>query len=119
MIQRQTKLKLGDNSGIRFAKCLSIYKNRIGFTGLVILISIKSVKSQSKIKKGSIYKGIIIRIKRKIQRQNGNSIFFNENAIVILNKKNDLFSTRIFGPVCNELRKKNLLKVLSLGSIIV
>jgi large subunit ribosomal protein L14 len=119
MIQSQTKLKLGDNCGIRLAKCLSVYKNKKGSIGLIILVSVKNVKPQSKIKKGSIYKGVLIRIKQKIQRQNGNSIFFNENAIIILNKKNDIFSTRIFGRIANELRKKNLLKILSLGSIII
>jgi large subunit ribosomal protein L14 len=119
MIQSQTKIKIGDNCGIRFAKCLSAYKIKTKFIGFIILISVKSIKLQSKIKKGSIYKGIVIRVKQKKQRKNGNSIFFNENAVVILNKKKDILSTRIFGPIGSELRKKNLLKILSLGSTIL
>jgi large subunit ribosomal protein L14 len=119
MIQSQTRLKVGDNSGIRLAKCLLIYKNKIGLIGFTILITVKIVKSQSKIKKGNLFKGVIIRIKYKTQRQNGNSLFFNDNTIILLNKKNDLYSTRIFGPIGNELRKKKLLKILSLGSTII
>lgn len=119
MIQRQTKLKLGDNSGVRVVQCLYVYKNKVGLIGFTILISVKNIKPQSKLKKGGIHKAIIIRTKYKTQRKNGNSIFFNDNAVVLLNKKEELFSTRIFGPIGNELRKKNLLKILSLGSVII
>lgn len=119
MIQLQTTLKLGDNSGVRLVKCLKIYKYKFGTLSLIILVCIKTVKPQSKVKKGTLYKAIIIRQKYKIHRKQGNSIFFNENSVILLNKKNEFFNTRIFGPVGNELRKKNLLKILSLGSIII
>jgi large subunit ribosomal protein L14 len=46
-------------------------------------------------------------------------MLFCENAAVLLNQKNELVSTRIFGPVSKELRKKKLLKVLCLATDIV
>lgn len=119
MIQSQTKLKLGDNSGVRVARCFHIYKNRIGLIGFLILVSVRATKPQNKIKKGTVHKAIIIRTSYKTQRQNGFSVFFNENAIVLVNKKEELLTTRIFGPIGGELRRKNLLKILSLGSVIV
>ena len=39
--------------------------------------------------------------------------------MVILNKKNELYGTRIFGPIANELRKKRFTKILSLASVII
>mmetsp|Transcript_22576 Transcript_22576/g.57058 ORF Transcript_22576/g.57058 Transcript_22576/m.57058 type:complete len:120 (+) Transcript_22576:882-1241(+) len=119
MIQSQTKLKLGDNSGVRLARCLHIYKRKVGFIGCLILVSIRATKPQNKIKKGTIHKAIIVRTSYKTNRQNGFSVFFDENAVILVNKKEELLTTRIFGPIGSELRRKNLLKILSLGSVIV
>jgi large subunit ribosomal protein L14 len=119
MIQNQTKLKLGDNSGVRLARCLHTYKRKVGLIGCLILVSIRATKPQNKIKKGTIHKAIIIRTIHKTNRQNGFSVFFDENAIILVNKKEEPLTTRIFGPTGSELRRKNLLKILSLSSVIV
>lgn len=119
MIKEKTKFKLADNSGGKIAECFHIYKASYGFPGVYILLSIKSIKTQSKIKKGLIYKGLIIRTRFKFQRRNGTSIKFGDNGVVLLTKKNELISNRIFGPIAIELRKKNLLKILSLSSTII
>lgn len=119
MIQTQTVLKSGDNSGIRFVKCIQVYNGQIGSINSLILVTVKTVKSYDKIKKGDLFKSIVIRVKCKKHRKTGYSLTFNENTIVLLNKKNELYGTRVFGPICNELRKKNFLKLLSLGSVII
>nr|YP_009476634.1 ribosomal protein L14 [Chroomonas placoidea]AVM81127.1 ribosomal protein L14 [Chroomonas placoidea] len=119
MIQTQTIFKSGDNSGIRFVKCIQVYSGQLGSINSLILVAIKSVKSCDKIKKGDLFKSIIVRLRCKKHRKTGHSILFNENTVVLLNKKNELYGTRVFGPICNELRKKNFLKLLSLGSIII
>jgi len=119
MIQKQTVLKLGDNSGVRFVKCIHVYNSHIGRINSLILATVKNVKSYDKIKKGDLFKCIIIRLKGKKHRKTGNSISFNENTVVLLNKKDEFYGTRVFGPICNELRKKNFLRLLSLGSIII
>lgn len=120
MIQTQTILKLGDNSGVRFAKCIQVYNQKnVGSINSFVLVSIKNVRLKGKIKKGDLLKAIIIRLKYKINRKTGNFFLNNENTIVLLNKKNELYGTRIFGPVSNELRKKNFLKLLALGSAVI
>jgi large subunit ribosomal protein L14 len=117
MIQKQTILKAADNSGVRTAKCIQIYKN--GSINSLILVTIKNIKLDGKLKKGDIFKSIVIRVRKKIHRKTGDSLSFFENSIVLLNKKDELYGTRVFGPLCNELRKKNLVKLLSLSSIII
>jgi large subunit ribosomal protein L14 len=119
MILLQTKIMATDNSGIRVATCIKIYYNNVGSVNNIVLVSVKNLKFHAKLKKGDLFKAIIIRTKKKNQRQNGNCITFIDNAMVILNKKNELYGTRIFGPIANELRKKRFTKILSLASVII
>jgi large subunit ribosomal protein L14 len=120
MIQKQTILQLGDNSGARFARCIDVYNpKKMGSINAFILVSIKSVRLKGKIKKGDLLKAIVIRVKYKVTRKTGNFLSCNENTIVLLNKKNELYGTRVFGPISQELRKKNFLKLLALGSVVI
>lgn len=116
-----TKFVITDNSGVKVARCLRLdtTKNKLNLMGSVIIVSVRSIKSQSKIKIGNVYRALIIRSKLKLQRFSGQSMLFCENAAVLLNQKNELISTRIFGPVGKELRKKKLLKILCLATDIV
>jgi len=118
---KRTKFIITDNSGVRLARCLRIdkRKTKLNLMGSVIIVSVRSIKSQSKIKIGNVFRALIIRSKLKLHRLSGQSMLFCENAAVLLNQKNELISTRIFGPVSKELRKKKLLKVLCLATDIV
>jgi large subunit ribosomal protein L14 len=119
MIFLQTKIITSDNSGIRSAKAIKIYSKNVGTLNDIMLISVKNLKFNTKIKKGDLFKAIIIRVKQKTQRHYGHSIKFLDNAVVVLNKKDELYGTRIFGPVASELRKKRFTKILSLASVII
>jgi large subunit ribosomal protein L14 len=89
MIFLQTNVIVSDNSGIRTATCIKVYSKKVGQVNNIILLSVKILKFNAKIKKGDLFKAIIIRTKNKNQRQYGNSINFLDNAVVILNKKNE------------------------------
>lgn len=119
MIFIQTKTIAADNSGVRIARCIRVYGKTVGVLNNILLVSVKSLKFHAKIKKGDLFKAIIIRTKQKNQRSYGNSITFMDNSIIILNKKNELYGTRIFGPVGIELRKKRFSKILSLASNVI
>ena len=72
-----------------------------------------------KILKGSLQKGVIVRLNKKIIR-NGGYISIKENAIVILNNNLLPIGTRIFGPVLRELRLSNKYsKILSLAKYVL
>jgi large subunit ribosomal protein L14 len=61
-----------------------------------------------------------VRTKKKILRkQIGSSVYFNKNAVVIIDKKNNPLGNRIKGSMCKELREKKFMKLLSLASTIV
>ena len=59
---------------------------------------------------------MIVRTKNKMQRIDGSSIAFDENAAVILSDDDgNPKGTRIFGPVARELREKNFMRIVSLA----
>ena len=119
MIYTSTILNVCDNSNITCVKCFKIIKQVSGGIGSLVYISIKTYKSKVKLQKLTIAKGIIVRTKKNISRKIGSYVVFSSNDIVLLNEKNEPLGTRIFGPLPLELRKKNCLKLLSLGSIFI
>jgi large subunit ribosomal protein L14 len=82
----------------------------------IIVISITSVTPGSKMKKGSVAKGVIVRTRSKIVRPDGSFVKFDDNAIVLVDKDGEPIATRVFGPVAREVRQKNFLKIASLAS---
>ena len=122
MIQQQTILKVSDNSGAKTAKCIKVlngFKKKFASTGDIITVSIqhlrKKMKVTSKVKKGEIYKALVIRTKAKMKYKDNNIIYFNENAISLLNKHNNPIATRIIGPVSRKLKKARYQKFLSIS----
>ncbi len=119
MIQMQTNLVVADNSGAKTARCIKVLGgSHHMITGIadIIVISITSVTPGSKIKKGSVAKGVIVRTRSKIVRPDGSFVKFDDNAIVLVDKDGEPIATRVFGPVAREVRQKNFLKIASLAS---
>ena len=122
MIQQQTLLRVADNSGAKIAKCIKVlggFKRQFGYVGDIIIVSIQHLRNKSKItskvKKGEIYKALIIRTKTKIKRKDNICSFFNENAISLLNKQNSPIATRIIGPVSRKLKTRKNQKFVSIS----
>jgi len=116
MIYSSTILNVSDNSGISYAKCFNSSKQAFGSVGSLVSVTVILRKSKVKLHRLNLGKGIIIRTKKNVSRKIGSYVIFSSNDIVLLNEKNEPLGTRIFGPLPLELRKKNCLKLLSLGS---
>ena len=118
MIQMQTRLEVADNSGARSVMCIKVLggsKRMHANVGDTIVVSIKEAIPRSKVKKGEVQRAIIVRTKKPLIRDDGTSIKFDSNAAVLLDKQNEPIGTRIFGPVTRELRKINMMKIVSLA----
>jgi large subunit ribosomal protein L14 len=118
MIQTQTILNSADNSGAKRMMCIKVLggtRKRYATVGDVIVVSVKDAMPNTKVKKGDVYKAVIVRTKKEIRRANGTYIRFDENAAVLLNNQLEPVGTRIFGPVARELRYKNFMKIISLA----
>ena len=118
MIQMQSNLFVADNSGAKKIQCIKVLggsKRRFASIGDIIVVSIKDAIPRAKVKKGEVQRAIIVRTKKPLIREDGTSIKFDTNAAVLLDKQNEPIGTRIFGPVTRELRKKNMMKIVSLA----
>ena len=132
MIQTQTILKVADNSGVKTVKCIKVIGNsKVANVGDCILVSVRSIKTgfqtstnltnkrstKTNIKKGQIYKALIIRTKKSIcTRANGHQIVFQSNDVILLSNtgtKDNLIGSRIFGPITRELRVNGFKQALS------
>ena len=118
MIQMQSNLFVADNSGARKIQCIKVLggsKRRSASIGDIIVVSIKDAIPRAKVKKGDVYKAVIVRTSKDFQRTDGTTIRFDKNAAVLLDKQEEPIATRIFGPVTRELRTKKFMKIISLA----
>ena len=118
MIQMQSQLFVADNSGARKIQCIKVLggsKRRFASIGDVIVVSIKDAIPRGKVKKGEVFKAVIVRTKKDYNRADGTTIRFDRNAAVLLDKQEEPIATRIFGPVTRELRTKKFMKIISLA----
>lgn len=118
MIFVSTIVKVSDNSGARLARCIHIYKKKkFASIGDMILVSIKTYNPKKKIKKGEMYLSLVIRVKRFLNYNNG-YIKFEDNAVVLLNKKFLPLGSRLFGLSIKNIRLINRKVFLMLPYII-
>ncbi len=118
MIQMGTKLTVADNSGAKTARCIKVLggsDHMISEISDTIVVSITSVAPGSKVKKGEVAKGVIVRTRSQIFRADGSVLKFDENAIVLVDKDGNPIGTRVFGPIAREVRTAGYLKIASLA----
>jgi len=122
MIQMQTILKVADNTGAKEARCIKVLggtNRRYAYVGDVIVASVCKALPGAEMKKGTVVRGVIVRQTHPIRREDGSSVKFDTNAMVILADATNPKGGRIFGAVARELRQKNFMKIISLASEVV
>lgn len=118
MIQKETRLKVADNSGAKELSVIGVLggtKKKYARVGDLVVCSVKSATPDGVVKQGDVVKAVIVRTKYKVRRPDGTYIRFDDNAGVIVRDDKTPVGTRIFGPVVRELRQKNYMKILSLA----
>ena len=118
MIQQESILDVADNSGARKVMCIKVLggsRRRYASVGDIIVVSIKEALPNSRVKKGTVHKAVVVRTAKEVSRSDGSSIRFDTNSAVLLNPQKEPVGNRIFGPVARELRAKNFMKIISLA----
>ncbi|QGG49175.1 50S ribosomal protein L14 [Heliorestis convoluta] len=118
MIQQETRLKVGDNTGAKELLCIRVLGGslrRYASVGDIIVASVKEAAPGGVVKKGDVVKAVVVRTRKSIKRKDGSYIRFSENAAVIINEQKNPRGTRIFGPVARELRDRDFMKIVSLA----
>lgn len=121
MILKESNLKVADNTGAREVRCFQILKGNAttAKVGDVIVVAVKDADPNGAVKQGQVVKAVIVRTKRKIIRNDGSFISFNDNSCVIIDDKNNPKGTRIFGPVAREVRNAGFVKICSLAPEVI
>ena len=118
MIQVQTELNVADNTGAKKIECIKVLggsKRRYASIGDTIVVAVKEAIPKGKVKKGSVYKAVVVRVKKGIHRNDGSKVRFDNNAAVLVNEVDEPVGTRVFGPVARELRDRRFMKIVSLA----
>jgi large subunit ribosomal protein L14 len=118
MIQQETRLKVTDNSGAKEILCIRVLggtRRRYARVGDVIVASVKTANPTGAVKRKSVVKAVIVRTRDQIQRRDGSTIAFDDNAAVIIGDDKAPRGTRVFGPVPRELRDMGYTKIISLA----
>ncbi len=121
MIQERSILKVADNSGAKFVRCFRILggtKRRYARVGDVIVASVQSAEPRKSVKKKDVVRALVVRQRNPIRRKDGSYVRFDDNAVVIVDKKEPR-ATRIFGPVPREIKEKGYDTIASLAQELV
>ena len=122
MIQQESRLSVADNTGAKEIQCIKVLggsRRRFAGLGDVIICSVKSVIPGSDVKKKTIVRAVIVRVRKPTRRADGSYIRFDSNAAVIVDNDGNPRGTRIFGAVARELRDRNFMKIVSLANEVV
>ena len=118
MIQMRTILDVADNSGARKLAVINPIggsTGRYARLGDIVTASVKEATPESAVKKGSVVKAVIVRVRKEQRRKDGSYIRFDRNAAVLVNAEGEPVGTRVFGPVARELRERRFMKIISLA----
>ena len=126
MIQVETFLDVADNSGVKRVQCIKILggtRRRYATVGDIIVVAVKSAQptyglkdsTGKKVHGKAVLRAVVVRTSKPVRRKDGSYIRFDDNAVAIIDNKNEPRGSRIFGPVARELRDKNFMKIVSLA----
>lgn len=116
MIQLGTSLKVADNTGAKKVKCIKVLggtRKRYAGIGDIIVVAVKEANPRGIVRKKAVERAVIIRQTKLLNRVDGSSIRFDENAVVIVDKDKMPKGTRVFGPIARELRERGFQKIIS------
>ncbi len=122
MVQMSTVLDVADNSGARKVQCIRVLggtRRRYASIGDIIVVTVKEAIPNSKVKKGTVMKAVVVRTAKEIGRPEGSYIRFDTNSAVLIDNQREPVGTRIFGPVARELRAKKFMKIISLAPEVI
>ena len=122
MISVRSHLNVADNSGVKKVWAIGVIgraNKKKGDIGDVMTVHIREADPDALAKKGEVVRCVIVRTKAPIRRQDGTTVKFDSNAVVLIDPQNNPRGTRVFGPVARELREKRFMKIISLAPEVV
>jgi len=126
MLQAGSNVKITDNTGAksgRIFKVLGGSKRRYASIGDLVCLSVKVAEPRKQVKKKDVVYGIVVRTSKEYRRKDGSYIRFDDNAVVIVDKKKkDPKASRIFGPIPKEIsenRNESIRKIATMAPEVI
>lgn len=122
MIQERSILKVADNSGAKIVRCFRVLggsRKRYAEVGDTIIASVQVAEPRKPIKKKAVVRAIVVRQRKPIRRADGSYIRFDDNAVVLINEKNEPLGTRLFGPIPREIKEKGYDAIIQLAEEVI
>lgn len=121
MIHKKSWLMISDNTNVKWLQVFHLYKGfyrkktSIGFfiKGSARIVEpprleYKGFKFKFNLK-GDICRGLLVRNKYNVFKNDGSVIYFKKNNIILIKKKQDLKSKYLYGCVSKNLKRKKFL----------
>lgn len=124
MLQPQSIVIVADNTGAKVARVFKVLggsKRRYAEIGDIVVCSVQTAEPRKALKKKDIFKAVVVRQTKPFRRKDGSHIRFDDNAVVVVEKKKTEYDTkgnRVFGPIPRELAEK-FKKVVTLAPEVV
>jgi large subunit ribosomal protein L14 len=121
MIQERSILKVADNSGAKSVRCFRILggtRRRYARVGDILVASVQTAEPRKSVKKKDKVRALVVRQRAPLRRKDGSYVRFDENAVVIVDKKEPR-ATRIFGPIPREIKERGFDTIASLAEELV
>ena len=98
MVQNESRLAVADNSGAKEVLVIRVLggtRKRYASIGDKVVVTVKHALPSGNVKKGTVSKAVVVRVKKEISRADGSYIRFDDNAVVLLNATDEIRGTRI------------------------
>ena len=122
-IQPRTMLKVADNTGARIIQCFTVLggtRKKYAQIGDIIVGTVKEAEPRRLVKTHEVVRAVIIRQRKPYRRSDGSYIYFDDNAVIVLEgKTKEPKGGRITGPVPRELREKGFEKIAALAEELI
>lgn len=122
MIQPRTIVKIADNSGGKIGRIFKVIggsKRRYASIGDIVVLSVQTAEPRKAVKKGDVCRAVVVRTANAHRRIDGSYVRFDENAVVLIDAKNEPRAGRVFGPIPREIADRGYKKIISLAPEVV
>jgi large subunit ribosomal protein L14 len=97
-------------------------KKRYAKIGELVVFSVQKAEPRKEIKKKAVLLGLVVRQKSPLRRKDGSYIRFDENALVVVERKKGEIvpkAGRIFGPIPREIAEAGHQAIVSLAPEVI
>ena len=122
MLQERSIITVADNSGAKIVRCFRVLggsRKRYAHLGDIIVASVQVAEPRKAVKKKDVVKCVVVRLHNAIRRADGSYLRFDDNAVVLINEKEEPVATRIFGPIPREIKDMGYEAIAQLAEEVV